>query len=159
MKVAIPSRGDGLSASVERQFGRCSSFLFVDTETMKWKVVPNKASDQPGGAGIAAAQQLIDEGAEVVLAGEVGLNAYDVLSNAKIRVYGEVTGTVEDALEMLESGDLETLETRALESKPEAKVPVHQGTRRDGGRGRGRGRGRRGRRARSRLQAENRQEV
>jgi len=151
MKVAIPSRGDDLSASVERQFGRCSSFLFVDTETMEWKAVPNQASDQPGGAGIAAAQQLIDEGAEVVLAGEVGLNAYDVLNNANIRVYGEVTGTVEDALEMLESG--------ALERSPEATVPVHQGTRRDGGRGRGRGRGQRGRRARSRRQAENRQEV
>ena len=108
MKVAIPSIGEDLSATVEQRFGRCTKFLLVDTETMEWKVVPNRARNQSGGAGIAAAQQIVNEGAEVVLAGDVGPKACDVLGNARIRVCRRVTGTVTDALAKLESGTLES---------------------------------------------------
>ncbi len=131
MKVAIPSTGEDLSASVDQRFGRCARFLFVDSETMEYRAVPNQAAAQPGGAGIAAAQQIIDEGAEVVLAGEIGPNAFDVMSHAGIRVYARITGTVRDAVEMLRSG--------ALENTKQATGPARH--ERGGGRGMGMGRG------------------
>ena len=139
MKVAIPSAGEDLSASVDQRFGRCSSFLIVDTETMEFRAVPNLAAAQAGGAGIAAAQQIIDEGAEVVLAGEVGPNAFDVMSQAGIRVYARITGTVRDAVEMLKSG--------ALENTKVATGPAlhDRGGGQGMGMGRGMGGGRRGR--------------
>jgi predicted Fe-Mo cluster-binding NifX family protein len=152
MKVAIPATGEDLAASVEQRFGRCPTFLFVDTETMDWRAVRNEAADQSGGAGVAAAQQVVDEGAEVVLAGEVGLNASDILRNAEIRVYGRVTGKVKDALETLRSGALErTSEVTGPAQKGSARgsrTRIGQG--RGAGRGRGRGHGRGGGRGRGR---------
>jgi predicted Fe-Mo cluster-binding NifX family protein len=107
MRIAIPSNGDGLTAQVARQFGRCDSFLFVDSETLEWEVVPNEAKHRRGGAGIAAAQQVIDGGADAVLAGVMGPNALDVLTEAQIPVYEDLGGTVIEAVEMLASGELE----------------------------------------------------
>lgn len=158
MKVAIPSTGEGLSASVEQRFGRCPTFLVVNTETMDWKAVPNKAADQPGGAGVAAAQTVVDEGAEVVLAGDIGPNASDILSGADIRVFGRISGTVKEALEMLQSGALErTSENTAVAQEASgADRAAEMGQRRGGGRGmrmgqgHGAGTGRGGGRARGR---------
>jgi predicted Fe-Mo cluster-binding NifX family protein len=172
MKVAIPSKGESLSAEVERQFGRCENFLIVDTETLELRAVSNEAKEQAGGAGIAAAQRVIDEGAEAVLAGKVGPNASDVLNEAGIPLYVDVSGTVKNALELLESECLE-LSTVVSEANskvpehssgvsglapgdpgqsPDDSAPVHLGTRKDcewgRGQGRGQGRGRRGRRGR-----------
>jgi predicted Fe-Mo cluster-binding NifX family protein len=165
MKVAIPSKGEGISADVERQFGRCSNFLFVDTETLECRTVPNEAKDQAGGAGVAAAQQVVDEGAEAVLAGVIGPNASDVLSEAHVSIYEDVSGPVVEALELLESGDLERSpevpgpSLEPSEQDPEGPDlssdtagpglgsidPVHLGARRESGWGRGRGGGGRGR--------------
>ncbi len=107
MIVAIPSEGDDLAANVEPRFGRCSRFIIVDTETMGFRAVPNTAAAQAGGAGITAAQQVVQEGAKVVIAGEVGPNAFDVLDAAGVKVYAHVTGVIRDAVDMLVAGTLE----------------------------------------------------
>jgi predicted Fe-Mo cluster-binding NifX family protein len=106
MMVAIPTAGKDLMADVEQRFGRCPRFLIVNSETMEYRSIPNAAAVQSGGAGIAAAQQVIDEGAKFVIAGEVGPNAFEVLDRAGIKVYGRVTGTIRDAVEMLVAGTL-----------------------------------------------------
>ena len=41
MKVAITSSGDTLSALVDRRFGRCSFFVFFDTETGETEFLAN----------------------------------------------------------------------------------------------------------------------
>ena len=101
MRVAIPTRGEDLSAEVEQRFGRCPRFLVVDSETMAFSLVDNTAATMGGGAGLVAAQLVIDQGVEAVIAGEVGPKAYDVLERANVKVYARVTGNVRDAIEML----------------------------------------------------------
>jgi predicted Fe-Mo cluster-binding NifX family protein len=129
--VAIPTAGTDLMADVEQRFGRCPRFLIVNSETMEYRSVPNAASFQSGGAGITAAQQVINEGAEFVIAGEVGPNAFEVLNKANVKVYARVSGTIRDAVEMLMAGTLRG----AMEPTGPA---LH------GGRGRGMGRQDRG---------------
>lgn len=103
MKIGIPTRGNDLSAEVEQRFGRCPRFLIVDSGTMEFQVVDNSAFTMGGGAGVRAAQQVVDEGVEAVIAGEVGPKAFEVLERAHVKVYARVTGTARNAVEMVTS--------------------------------------------------------
>ncbi len=134
MKVAVSSTGSSLESAVDPRFGRCSVFLVVDTETMKYQAVPNSSIGAAHGAGIGAAQAVAQQGVKAVLTGHVGPNAHMALSHAGINVYTGATGTVEAALNQFKSG--------ALRETSSPTVGGHFGQR--GGQGMGQGRGRRG---------------
>ena len=51
---------------IEERFGRCPRYILVETDTMEFRVMTNPAATQVGGAGIAAAQSLVDQGVKVV---------------------------------------------------------------------------------------------
>ena len=87
MKVAISSSDKHLEAPVSPVFGRCADFLLVDSETMQFTALPNPAVGASGGAGIQAAQYIVQQGAEAVASGNVGPNAMQVLLAAGIAVY------------------------------------------------------------------------
>jgi predicted Fe-Mo cluster-binding NifX family protein len=69
----------------------------------------NKAQSAGGGAGIAAAQQLIDEDVEVILTGNMGPNAYNVTVNAGIKVYRIGNVTLEKAVQLFKEAKLEAI--------------------------------------------------
>ena len=131
MKIAISTAGANLDAEVDPRFGRCEHFIAVDPETMKFEVIENSSAMASAGAGISAAQMIVDKGVQVVLTGSCGPNAYQVLSSAGIKVVTGVSGKVRDAIEAYKLGKLQT------SSQP--NVPGHFGM--GGGRGFGRGRG------------------
>jgi predicted Fe-Mo cluster-binding NifX family protein len=108
MKAVVSSTGNTIDAPVSPVFGRCAYFVFVDTDTMEATAEPNAASGAPGGAGIQAAQSVVRGGAEVVLSGNLGPNAMQVLSSAGIPVYPVRGGTVREAVEALKTGTLST---------------------------------------------------
>jgi predicted Fe-Mo cluster-binding NifX family protein len=134
MKVAVSSTGGSLESAVDPRFGRCSVFLIVDTDTMKYQAVPNSSIGAAHGAGIGAAQVVAQMGVEAVLTGHVGPNAHMALSQAGIRVYTGAAGTVEAAVNQFKSG--------ALREAASPTVGGHFGQ--GGGRGMRQGRGRRG---------------
>lgn len=45
MKMCVTASAGNLDAQIDPRFGRCPYFLIVDSETMKFDVVPNVASD------------------------------------------------------------------------------------------------------------------
>lgn len=104
MKVAISARGDDLDSAVDLRFGRCAYMVFADTETMEFEAVSNPNVSAGGGAGISTAQMVIDKGAEAVITGNMGPNAYGVLNQAGIPAYTGASGTVQQALEIYKSG-------------------------------------------------------
>ncbi len=130
MKIAISTNGIDLSAQVAERFGRCNSFLIVDTETMEFEVVQNTAVRSAHGAGIAAAQLVASKGVKAVLTGNVGPNAYSALSSSGIKLVTGMSGTVEDAVGRFSSGE--------LPSTGGPTVGGHFGSRGRGGGGRGR---------------------
>lgn len=135
MKIAISAAGANLDAEVDPRFGRCEQFIVVDPDTMKFEVMENSSAMASAGAGISAAQMVVDKGVQVVLTGSCGPNAYQVLSAAGINVVTGVSGKVRDAIEVYKSGKFQT------SSQP--NVPGHfgMGVGRGFGRGRGMGRG------------------
>ena len=111
MKVCITSQGETLEAAVDPRFARAPFFIVYDTETDEWQAVDNSQTVQAaGGAGPQAAQNLANLGAEVVLTGHCGPNAFRTLQAAGIQVIINVEGTVADAVQQYKAGSLTTTE-------------------------------------------------
>ena len=71
MKIGISSTGQTISSPVDPRFGRCSYFAIYNTDDKLVSVTTNNAQHAGGGAGIAAAQQMIDEDVEIILTGNM----------------------------------------------------------------------------------------
>ncbi len=107
MKIAVTSKGTDLDAEVDPRFGRAAYILIVDAETLELEVLDNKENVNAfRGAGIQAASRVSEMGAEVLLTGFCGPNAFKTLGAAGIKVAGDVSGTVRDAVKAFNEGDL-----------------------------------------------------
>jgi predicted Fe-Mo cluster-binding NifX family protein len=110
IKIAVASSDHGgLNDIVSQDFGRCPAFTIVDAEDNKiinFKIVQNPGMTASSGAGIQAAQALIDLGCSVTIAGNIGPNAIQVLANANIDVRESQRYTVEQAIMDLLAGKL-----------------------------------------------------
>jgi predicted Fe-Mo cluster-binding NifX family protein len=109
MKIVVSSQGEHLEAATSPVFGRCPTFVFVDAETLEFEALPNPAMSQGGGAGIQAAQFVVNQGAGVVLTGNLGPNAFDVLQAAGVPGYLVPEGTVRQAVEAHKAGRLQPM--------------------------------------------------
>ena len=132
MKLVVTSNGTDLEAPASPIFGRCPTYIFVDTETMAFEAFENPAIGAPGGAGIQAAQFVVERGAQAVISGNTGPNAFGVLESAKLPVYVFRGGTVREAVEAYKAGQ--------LKASGGASANAHAGMGSGTGRGRGMGR-------------------
>jgi len=123
MKIVVTAEGKDLNAPTSSRFGRCPTYIFVDSESMAFKAVPNPAMSAAGGAGIQAAQFVVEQGAKVALTANVGPNAMDVLQAAGVSVYMIQGGSVREAVEAYKAGQ--------LQSAMGANVQSHTGMRGD----------------------------
>lgn len=107
MKIAISATGPSLDAEVDPRFGRCQYFVILDPQTMEFEALENSNIAAAGGAGISTAQMIASKGAEAVLTGNCGPNAYQTLSAAGVQVVSGVTGNLRDAVEAYKAGRLQ----------------------------------------------------
>ena len=105
MKVAVSASGPDLESAVDPRFGRCQYLTIVDTDSMDFESTPNPAISAPGGAGIQAAQFVVQKGAKAVLTGRCGPNAYQVFQSSGVDVITGVSGTVREAVERFKRGE------------------------------------------------------
>lgn len=107
MKIAVTSKGTDLDSEVDPRFGRASYILIVNSETFDFEVLDNKTNvNALKGAGIQAASMVSDKGAEVLLTGFCGPNAFKTLKAAKIGVADNADGSVRDAVKAYLDGKL-----------------------------------------------------
>ncbi|MDV7391516.1 NifB/NifX family molybdenum-iron cluster-binding protein, partial [Arthrospira platensis SPKY1] len=83
---------------MEPRFGRCPYFALVDTESGAFEARANPFRDAAGGAGVQAAQWVVDQGVSALLTGRCGPKAAAVLDDADIRVVEDVAGTVREVV-------------------------------------------------------------
>lgn len=107
MKIAVTSSGKTLEAAIDPRFGRCKYFIMVDTETGSCEAIDNAQNLQAAqGAGIQAAETVVNLGAEVVITGHCGPKAFRVLSAAEVGICVSAEGTVREAVEAYKNGKL-----------------------------------------------------
>lgn len=116
MKIAISSTGKDLNSSIDVRFGRAAGFILYDTEDEKFNYVDNIQNFEAAqGAGIQAAQILVDNAAEVVITGNCGPKAFRVLSAADIDIYLEQQGSVNEALDKYKNNKLTKITSANVE--------------------------------------------
>lgn len=107
MKIAITAKGPELSSPVDPRFGRAAYILIVDTETMVSEVLDNSTNVNAfKGAGIQAATMIADKGAEILLTGYCGPNAFKTVQASGIKVVNDIEGTVEEVIQAFKDGDV-----------------------------------------------------
>jgi predicted Fe-Mo cluster-binding NifX family protein len=140
MKICVSAVQGSLTAPVDPRFGRCAYLVIVDADTMAFEALLNVGAGAMHGAGVQTAQMVANRGVDIVITGNIGPNAYQVLSTAGIKIITGATGTVREVVERYKSGQLQ-------EDARTPNVSAHFGIGIGGGMGLGRGMGRRGMRA------------
>lgn len=116
MKVAVTSQGKELANEVDPRFGRAKWFLVVDTETGESEPYDNALNlNAAQGAGIQTAKNIADWGAEAVVTGNVGPNAFKTLQAANIKIFLTDKSTVQDAIDAFKAGDLKEVDRANVE--------------------------------------------
>lgn len=107
MKVVIPVNED--RTSVCQSFARAPFFSVTDVAAGSTEFVENAAASSEGGAGVRAAQILLDLGTEALIAPRLGENAANVLKAAGVRLYGPKFDGVQANVGALLAGSLKPL--------------------------------------------------
>lgn len=107
MRIALPVEEN--EKTICPSFGRTPLFYIYDTETKESKAIDNSAIAAQGGAGIKAAQAIVDEKVEALLTPRCGENAAVVLQSANIKLYKTEGDSVEANIQAFAEGKLAEL--------------------------------------------------
>ncbi|MGI6732141.1 MAG: NifB/NifX family molybdenum-iron cluster-binding protein [Anaerovoracaceae bacterium] len=110
MKISIPTDEKSLDSNVCVSFGRTPYYLIYDTDTEESVFIDNSAATSAGGAGIKAAQIVVDSKANVLLTPRLGENAAEVLKAADIKIYKTAPGNALENILQFIDGKLALLE-------------------------------------------------
>jgi len=104
MKIAVPTRNH----AVDEHFGHCESYTIFTVDASR-KIEREETLDSPQGCGCKSniAGTLHQIGVNVMLAGNMGTGALNVLKNQGISVYRGCSGDVHQVVEAFLSGHVE----------------------------------------------------
>lgn len=109
MKILLPVETKDTKSMLCPSFGRAPLFLIYNAETKEEEYIDNSAAASAGGAGIKAAQIVVDLGAEVVITPRMGKNSADVIEAAEIKMIQSLPMSIEENLNRYLNGDLKPL--------------------------------------------------
>lgn len=107
MIVIIPSEEDKIT--ICESFGRTPFFLVYNTENQKFDFIHNPAATEQSGAGIKAAQFVVDQRAAILITKRCGENSGEVLKEAGIIIYKAEKQILKDLIEDFNEEKLEPL--------------------------------------------------
>ncbi|KUG24355.1 hypothetical protein ASZ90_005820 [hydrocarbon metagenome] len=103
MKIALPSYQN----QIDEHFGHCEYFTIFTIDSQK-KITAEEKIPSPAGCGCKSniAQTLAEKGVALMLAGNMGQGAVNVLGNNGIQVLRGCSGNVKDVVERWLAGNL-----------------------------------------------------
>lgn len=104
MKIALPSYRN----QIDEHFGHCEYFTVFTVDDQK-KIMSEEIIPSPAGCGCKSniAQTLAEKGVQLMLAGNMGQGAVNVLNSLGIEVLRGCSGNVKAVTESWLSGNLE----------------------------------------------------
>lgn len=109
MKIAIPVENKSMETTVCQSFGRTPYFLIYNTELKDGLFIENDAATSQGGAGVKAAQIVVDSDVNALLTPRCGENAAEVIMAAGIKIYKTVNDSIMDNIDAFDKGNLSVL--------------------------------------------------
>lgn len=109
MIIGIPVDKDSMEGNVSTHFGRTDFFLIYNTETEESNFLVNTAANSAGGAGIKAAQLIVDNKVEALISPRLGQNAAEVINSQNIKLYQTIEGTIEENIKAFNEDKLSPL--------------------------------------------------
>ncbi len=109
MIVAVPAEEKSLDSAICVSFGRAPYYCLYDTEKETSTFLDNRAASSPGGAGIQAAQFLVDQHIDALITFRLGDNADKVLLAANIQLLKALNLSIADNISSLLEGTLSSL--------------------------------------------------
>ena len=107
MKIAITAQGKELSSETDLRFGRAKWFIVFDSETEDFQAHDNELNlNAAQGAGIQTGRNIANLGADVVITGNIGPNAFKTLTTVKVKVFLTEKQTVQQAIDSYNAGKL-----------------------------------------------------
>lgn len=99
MKYIFPCTEANWQSKLDDRFGRATGYAVYDDGSKDMHFVENIHKDGGHGVGIKAAQMVINEGADVVLAsGPIGPKAMEILEAAQLKIHTDLGNvTLEEA--------------------------------------------------------------
>lgn len=104
MKIVVPVDEDQKTVCIV--FGRSPFFMVYDSDTEKYQIVENLAASAQGGAGIKAAQSVVDLGADCLITVRCGENSAEILKAAEVQIYKSNKTDAKLNIEELKEGTL-----------------------------------------------------
>lgn len=108
MIIAMPVDEKKIETTVCISFGRTPYFMFYNTDTDEAEFFDNSAISAQGGAGIKAAQVIVDKKADVLLTPRCGENAAAVLEGT-VKIYRTEGNNIKENINLFKEGKLNVL--------------------------------------------------
>lgn len=105
MKIVIGSDGEKLESKVAKRFGHAAFYIIYNTEDKSFEAMENKDEDHTH----AELSELLDQGVEVFIVGNIGPHAFDLLIDGGAEVYLARRITVQEAIDKYNSSELDEL--------------------------------------------------
>ena len=86
MIVAITSTGNSLESFIDPRFGRCSCFVFYNTETKESVFQPNPFKDNDEGVGVAVVDWISAFSCSKIISGQFGMKIKPLLDESRIQL-------------------------------------------------------------------------
>ena len=87
MKIAITAEGHHPEALISERFARCSGIYIYDTEYTRTTWMPNATGQEATqGAGVRLAATIIQQKVKVLVTGQCGPKAQEILENANVQI-------------------------------------------------------------------------
>ena len=86
MIVAITSTGNSLESFIDPRFGRCSYFVFYNTETKESVFQPNPFKDNDEGVGVAVVDWISAFSCSKIISGQFGMKIKPLLDESRIQL-------------------------------------------------------------------------
>lgn len=116
MKIVVTAQGENLASEIDPRFGRAKWLMVVDSESGEFKAHDNVQNlNAAQGAGIQTGQNIANLGAEAVITGNVGPNAFRTLNAAGVKIFLAEKQTVQEAIDAFKAGKLKGVDQANVE--------------------------------------------
>ena len=109
MKIAMPLDEKSQESGICPSFGRAPYFLIYNTDTDESYYLDNSAVASQGGAGIKAAQIIVDNSVNSLLTPRCGENAAEIFRKAGISILKTIQGSAKQNIDAFKSSELTPL--------------------------------------------------